>query len=77
MREKICIMRSFIICTLLQPNDISAIKSRRMRWVGYVACMEEGSNGYEIWEAKSEEKRLLWRPRRTWEDNIKVKPWTA
>jgi len=23
------------------PDIVTAIKSRRMRWVGYVACMEE------------------------------------
>jgi hypothetical protein len=39
---------------------IRVIKSRRMRWVGHVARMGE------------ERKRPLGRPRRRWEDNIKM-----
>jgi hypothetical protein len=36
-----CIMRSFITCTFLQVRIIRMIKSRRMRWAGHVARMEE------------------------------------
>jgi hypothetical protein len=27
------------------PNIVKVIKSRRLRWVGHVACMEEGRGG--------------------------------
>jgi hypothetical protein len=48
------------------------IKSRRMRWAGHVACMEEKRNAYRILVGKPEEKRPLKRPRCRWEDNIKI-----
>jgi hypothetical protein len=30
------------------PNIVKAIKSRRMRWVGYIACMRDMRNVYKI-----------------------------
>jgi hypothetical protein len=30
------------------PNIIRQIKSRRMRWAGHVACMEEETNVYKV-----------------------------
>jgi hypothetical protein len=50
------------------PDIIRIIKSRRMRWAGYVARMEEKRSAYRIWVGKPKEKR----PRRKWEDNIKM-----
>jgi hypothetical protein len=35
------------------------IKSRRMRWVGHVACMREMRNAYKILVQKSEGNRQL------------------
>jgi hypothetical protein len=54
------------------PNIVRVIKSRRMRWAGHVTCMGEGRgvHGLLIW--KPEVKRPLGRPRRRWEDNIKM-----
>jgi hypothetical protein len=49
------------------------IKSRRMRWAGYVARMEK-RNAYMILVGKPEGKRSLGRPRRRWVDYIKVGP---
>ena len=47
------------------------IKSRRMRWAEHVACM--GSRVvYRVLVGKPEGKRPLVRPRRVWEDNIKI-----
>jgi len=46
------------------------IKSRRMRWAGYVARMGERKCVYRVLVGKSEGKRPLGRPRRRWEDNI-------
>jgi hypothetical protein len=42
------------------------IKSRRMRWAGHVARMEEKRNAFRILVGKPEGKRPLGRPRRRW-----------
>jgi hypothetical protein len=31
------------------PDIIREIKSRRIRWVGHVACMGKGRNVYRVW----------------------------
>ena len=46
------------------------IKSRRTRWTGHVACMEDNRGVYGVLVMKPEGKRPLGRPRRRWEDNI-------
>jgi hypothetical protein len=43
-----------------------------MRWDGHVARLEEGRGVYRVLVGRSEGKRLLGRPRRRWEDNIKL-----
>ena len=43
-----------------------------MRWAGYVARMGESRGVYRVLVGKPEGKRLLGRPRRRWEDNIKM-----
>jgi hypothetical protein len=53
-------------------NDIQVIKSRRMRWEGRVARMEERRDAYRVLVGRTEGKRLLGRPRHRWEDNIKM-----
>jgi hypothetical protein len=50
------------------PSTIIIIKSRRMRWAGNVARMGEKRSAYRILVGKPEGKR----PRRRWEDNIKM-----
>ena len=54
------------------PNIIRSIKSRRLRWAGHVARMEQSRNAYIVLVGKHEGKRPLGRPRRRWEDNIKM-----
>jgi len=54
------------------PNIFRVTKSRRMRWVGYVAGMGERRGVYRVLVGKPEGKRPLGRPRRRWEDNIKM-----
>jgi hypothetical protein len=54
------------------PTIVRVIKSRRMRWAGHVARMEKGSGVYMVLVGNSEGKRPLGRPRRRWENNIKV-----
>jgi hypothetical protein len=54
------------------PNIIREIKSRRMRLVGHIACTTETKYTYTILVGKSDRKRPLGRPRRRWEDNIRM-----
>jgi hypothetical protein len=54
------------------PNIIQVIKSRRMRWAGHVARMRERRGTYRILIGRPEGRRPLGRPRRRWEDNIKM-----
>ena len=48
------------------------IKSRRKSWVGHVARMDEGRGVYRVLVGNPEGKKPLARPRRRWEDNIKM-----
>ncbi|KAJ4433430.1 hypothetical protein ANN_15689 [Periplaneta americana] len=54
------------------PDIIRNIKSRRLRWAGHVARMGECRNAYRMFIVRSEGKRPFGRPRRRWEDNIKM-----
>ena len=58
-----------MICS---PNTVRVIKSRRIRWAGHVARMGERRCVYRVLVGKPERKRALGRPRRRWEDNIKM-----
>jgi hypothetical protein len=60
---------NYLYCS---PNILRVIKSRRMRWTGRVARMGEGRGVYRVLVGKSEGKRPLGRPRRKWEDDIKM-----
>jgi hypothetical protein len=54
------------------PGIIRVIKAKRMRWAGHVARMGEVRGAYNILVGRPEGRRLLERPRRRWEDNIKI-----
>jgi hypothetical protein len=54
------------------PNIMRVVKSRRMRWAGHVARMGEGRGMHRVLVGKPEGKRPPGRPRRRWEDNIKM-----
>jgi hypothetical protein len=54
------------------PNIVRVVKSRRLRWEGHVARMGEGRGVHRVLVGKPEEKKPLGRPRRRWEDNIKM-----
>jgi hypothetical protein len=54
------------------PNIIRVIKSRRMRWAGHVARVGEGRGAYRILVGRPEGRRPLGRPRRRWDDHIKM-----
>jgi hypothetical protein len=53
-------------------NIIRVIKSRRLRWAGHVARMEERRGAYRDLVGKPEGRRPVERPRPKWEDNIKM-----
>ena len=54
------------------PNIMRVVKSRRMRWVVHVARIGEVRGLHRVLVGKPEGKRPLGRPRRRWEDNIKM-----
>jgi hypothetical protein len=56
----------------LSPDIIRTINSRRMRWVGHVARMEEKKTAYRLLVGKPEGKRPLGRPRCRRVDNVRM-----
>jgi hypothetical protein len=52
------------------PNIVRVIKSRRMSWVGHVACT--GRVVYRVLVGRPKGKRPLGMPRHRREDNIKL-----
>jgi hypothetical protein len=54
------------------PDIIRQVKSRRMRWAGHVARMGEERKVYKVLVRKPEGKRPLGRPRRRWEDGVRM-----
>ena len=54
---------NFIVCN---------IKSIRLRWAGHVARLEESRSAFKILTGKPTGKRPLERPRRRWEDSIRM-----
>ena len=57
-----------MICTV----DEKMTKSRKIRWTGIVACMEESRGAYRILEGRPNDKGPLGRSRHWREDNIKI-----
>ena len=54
------------------PNIVRVVKSRRKRWAGHVARMGEDRGLHRVLVGKPAGKWPLGRPRRRWEDNIKM-----
>jgi hypothetical protein len=54
------------------PSIIRIIKSRRMRWAGYVARIGDKRNAHRLLVEKPEGRRQLGRSRRRWVDNIRM-----
>ena len=48
------------------------ITSRRLRWAEHVPRIEEGRSAFRILTGELSGKRLLGRPRRRWEGNIRM-----
>jgi hypothetical protein len=70
----VCSANRSVLLTLLchTPSIIRVIKSRRLRWAGHMARMGERRGAYRALVGKPEGRRPLRRPRRRWEDNIKM-----
>jgi hypothetical protein len=58
-------------CLYFSSNIVRVIESKRIRWAGHTARMGEGRclQGFGLEDRR---KRPLGRPRRRWEDNIKM-----
>jgi hypothetical protein len=54
------------------PDIIRQFTSRRMRWAGHVARMGEKRKVYKVLVGKPQVRRPLGRPRRWWEDGIRM-----
>ena len=63
---------SYMHSILLQHRLIRNLKSRRLRWAGHVARMEQSRNAYRVLVGKPEGETPSGRPRRRSEDNIKM-----
>jgi hypothetical protein len=59
----------YVLCS--SSNSIRVIKSRRLRWAGHVARMRRREL-QRAFVAKPEGRKPHARPRRKWEDNIKI-----
>ena len=54
------------------PNLVRVIKSKRLRWAGHVAKIEEDRSAFQTLTGKPTGKRPLGRPRHIWEDSIRM-----
>jgi hypothetical protein len=61
------------LCGLYSSPSIDrVIKARRIRRAGHVVRIGEVRGAYNILVGRPERRRPLGRPRRRWEDNIKI-----
>jgi hypothetical protein len=61
-----------LIAGYFREDIVQVVKLRRMRWAGHVARMGEDRGVHRVLMGKPEGKRPLGRPRRRWENNIKM-----
>ena len=54
------------------PNIVRVIKSRRLRWAGHVARMEESRGASKMLTGTPSGKRPLGQTSRRWEDNVGI-----
>ena len=66
------IKKSSLLLIMPDLYIVRVIKTRRLRWAGHVARMQEGRSAFKILTGKPTGKRPLGRPRRRWEDNIRM-----
>jgi hypothetical protein len=53
-------------------SNIRVIKSRRMRWPRFVACVGERRGSGRVLVGRLDVRRPLGRPNHRWKDNIKM-----
>ena len=53
-------------------NRVRIIKSRRLKWAGHIARQEEGRSAFKILTGKPKGKSPLGKPRRRWENIIRM-----
>ena len=64
-------IRDFIVCTF--NLIVRMIKCKILRWAGHAALVnEKGRNAFKILTRKPTGRRPLGKPRRIWEDNIRM-----
>jgi hypothetical protein len=61
-----------IALRILKHAAMFLVQYVKIRWAGHVARMGEGRGVYRDLVRKPEGKRTLGRPRRRWEDNIRM-----
>jgi hypothetical protein len=61
-----------IYAEITAPKDHLSVKSRRMRWAGHVARVGKERKVYKVLVGKPDGRRPLGRPRRRWEDGIRM-----
>jgi hypothetical protein len=54
------------------PNIVRMLKSRRMRWAGYVARIGEKKNTHGVLMEKPKGKEQLGRSKHRWENNMRM-----
>ena len=68
-----CVFVCVCVCVHVgSPNIIQVMQSKKIRWVGHVACMEAGE--VQTFSGQNLGKETTGKPRRRWEDNIKMNP---
>jgi hypothetical protein len=64
-------MTVYVPLHMNEETELIPIKSRA-EWAGHAARMREKTHAYRVLVGRREGKRPLGRPRRRWEDNIKL-----
>ena len=70
--EKVTYVNAELHVLYSSPNIIKNFKSRRLRWAGHIARMDQYRNAYRVLVGKPESKRPLRIPRDRCEHNIKM-----
>jgi len=59
-------------CVLVRKMIVWLIKTKRMRWAGHVAGLEESRGEYRVLVGKPEGRRIFVRSRSRWDNNTKM-----
>jgi hypothetical protein len=70
--KKLCNKQVYFYKLCFPPNNIRAIKSRKMMWAAHVTCTGENRSSCRMLVVKPKGKRPLRSSRDRWEDSIKI-----